>query len=72
MERPDNFVELSGMMKVSVSEEETGLFIVNASFSHLRAELPHAFSSALLDSTCIAGMGGRDRSPVKQYQYYCI
>lgn len=57
MEGPNNFVKLSVMMKFSVCEEETGLFVVNAGFSHPHTELPHAFCGALLHSACIVDAG---------------
>lgn len=67
MEGPNNFVKLSVMMKFSVCEEETGLFIVNAGFLHRHTELAQAFYGALLHSACIVDVGGREKLSVEQY-----
>lgn len=60
MERPSNFVELSRMMKISVNEEETALFLVNVGFLHLHIELRCAFCDSIEFSLyCTCGCHGQ-------------
>lgn len=68
MQRPSQIVELSGMMKFSVSEDEVSLFVAKAGSSLIHDEIPHAFSDILWHSAFIVSVGGKNKLSVKQIQ----